>query len=195
MVVPHLRTVPLLAARCSVAAHCASLRVLGTSALRAFGRSQARLRLSLVTTIRNSRLASLPLASLPPLSSAWSLRIVRKLTRGSPCFTGLIGGYCTLTSQWSSCCALRLAVLPPLSSAWSPLCVRKAHLRCFLLHWAHRRLLQPLAAPPLSPSLDFRFACFAHSAHASCATLVLSLGVFDSLRPLRKFPRNGLWNP
>ena len=46
-----------------------------------------------------------------------------------------------------------LAALPPLSSAWSPLCVRKAHLRCFLLHWAHRRLLQPLAAPPLSPSL------------------------------------------
>ena len=93
------------------------------------------------------------LAAFPPLSSAWSLRIVRKLTRGAPCFTGLIGGYCTLNSQWSSCCALRLAVLPPLSSAWSPLCVRKAHLRCFLLHWAHRRLLQPLAAPPLSPSL------------------------------------------
>ena len=35
MVVPHLRTVPPLAARCSVAAHCASLRVLATSALRA----------------------------------------------------------------------------------------------------------------------------------------------------------------
>ena len=30
----HLRTVPLLAARCSVAAHCASLRVLATSTLR-----------------------------------------------------------------------------------------------------------------------------------------------------------------
>ena len=102
-------------ARCSVAAHCALLRVLATPALRASD--------------------------------------VRKLTRGAPCFTGLIGGYCTLNSQWSSCCALRLAVLPPLSSAWSPLCVRKAHLRCFLLHWAHRRLLQPLAAPPLSPSL------------------------------------------
>ena len=47
MVVPHLRTVPPLAARCSVAAHCALLRVLTTSALRAFGCSQARLRLSL----------------------------------------------------------------------------------------------------------------------------------------------------
>ena len=55
----HLRTVPLLAARCSVAAHCASLRVLATSALRASD--------------------------------------VRKLTRGAPCFTGLIGGYC---SHW-----------------------------------------------------------------------------------------------
>ena len=32
---PHLRTVPPLAARCSVAAHCASLRVLATPALRA----------------------------------------------------------------------------------------------------------------------------------------------------------------
>ena len=29
----------------------------------------------------------------------------------------------------------------------------QAHSRCSLLHWAHRRLLQPLAAPPLSPSL------------------------------------------
>ena len=64
MVVPHLRTVPPLAARCSVAAHCALLRVLTTSALRAFGCSQARLRRSLVPTIRNSRLATLPLASL-----------------------------------------------------------------------------------------------------------------------------------
>ena len=59
MVVPHLRTVPPLSARCSVAAHCASLRVLATSALRASD--------------------------------------VRKLTRGSPCFTGLIGGCC---SHW-----------------------------------------------------------------------------------------------
>ena len=133
----------LTLARCSVAAHCASLRVLATSALRASD--------------------------------------VRKLTRGAPCFTGLIDGYCTHNSQWSSCCALRLAVLPPLSSAWSPLCVRKAHLRCFLLHWAHRRLLQPPAAPPLSPSLDFRFACFRHWRRRSSVPLALSLGFFDSL--------------
>ena len=80
-VVPHLRTVPPLAARCSVAAHCASRRVLATSALRAFGRSQARLRLSYVPTIRNSRLATLPLAK-PPASFALiglPLRLFRAL--------------------------------------------------------------------------------------------------------------------
>ena len=66
------------------------------------------------------------------------------------------------TIRNSRLAALPLAILLPLSSAWSPLCVRKAHLRYSLLHWAHRRLLQPLAAPPLSPSLDFRFACFRH---------------------------------
>ena len=116
----------LTLARCSVAAHCALLRVLATPALRASD--------------------------------------VRKLTRGSPCFTGLIGGYCTLNSQWSSCCALRLAVLRLSSSAWSPLCVRKAHLRCFLLHWAHRRLLQPLAAPPLFALIGLTTACFPQAA-------------------------------
>ena len=45
------------------------------------------------------------------------------------------------------------------------------HSRYSLLHWAHRRLLQPLAAPPLSPSLDFRFACFAHCARRSSVPL------------------------
>ena len=49
----------LTLARCSVAAHCALLRVLATPALRASD--------------------------------------VRKLTRGAPCFTGLIDGYC---SHW-----------------------------------------------------------------------------------------------
>ena len=47
MVIPHLRTVPLLAARCSVAAHCASLRVLATPALRASAVRKAHLRCSL----------------------------------------------------------------------------------------------------------------------------------------------------
>ena len=95
-------------------------------------RSQARLRHSLLhwayfallrSTIRNSRLATLPLASLLPLSSAWSLRIVRKLTRGSPCFTGLIGGYC---SHW-----LR---------------------RLFRPHWAYYGLFPPQAAAFARPS-------------------------------------------
>ena len=83
----------------------------------------------------------------PPLSEAWSLRIVRKLTRGAPCFTGLIGGYC---SHW-----LR---------------------RLFRPHWAYFALLRSsirnsrLATLPLASllcSLDFRFACFAHCARRS----------------------------
>ena len=189
------------------------------------------------STIRNSRLAALPLATLLPLSSAWSLRVF-----APPCADA-----CAVFRG----CALRFASCARHSSP-SGLRRSQAHSRCSLLHWAHRRLLQPqfamvvllrptacstpasqfsmvaslrsqsslemlpaslgssaaiaatgcaasfaliglttacfahcarpscapLAAPPLSPSLDFRFACFAHSAHASCATLVLSLGVF-----------------
>ena len=63
-------------------------------------------------------------------------------------------------------CALRFA---PCARHFSPSGLRcsQAHSRLSLLHWAHRRLLQPLAAPPLSPSLDFRFACFAHCARRS----------------------------
>ncbi len=47
MVASHLRTVPPTAARCSVAAHYASLRVLATSALRASAVRKAHLRCSL----------------------------------------------------------------------------------------------------------------------------------------------------
>ena len=45
------------------------------------------------------------------------------------------------------------AVTPFHSSAWAPLCVRKAHLRCFLLHWAYFGLLPPLAAAFVRPFL------------------------------------------
>ena len=119
----------------------------------------------------------------PPLSSAWSLRIVRKLTRGAPCFTGLIGGYCTLNSQWSSCCALRLAVLPCSLGLLRPVSrtargLRAPHWlrRLFRPHWAYFALLRSsirnsrLATLPLASllcSLDFRFACFAHCARRS----------------------------
>ena len=66
--------------------------------------------------------------------------------------------------------ALRL-VCSPLQPFGPPMCAKRtsgpptsqfsmvaphrsqAHLRRSLLHWAHRRLLQPLAAPSLSPSL------------------------------------------
>ena len=81
----------LTLARCSVAAHCALLRVLATPALRASD--------------------------------------VRKLTRGAPCFTGLIDGYC---SHW-----LR---------------------RLFRPHWAYYGLFPPQAAafvrpPPVSAKI------------------------------------------
>ena len=122
------------------------------------------------------------LAVFPPLSSAWSLRVVRKLTRGAPCFTGLIGGYC---SHW-----LR---------------------RLFRPHWAYFALLRPtgraLRAPPrhchpqfamvvphLRTALAFggavfrgcalRFAsCARHSSPLGlrCAALPCSLGL---LRPV-----------
>ena len=78
----------------------------------------------LPSSIRNGRSAALTssLAALPPLSSAWSLRIVRKLTRGAPCFTGLIDGYC---SHW-----LR---------------------RLFRPHWAYYGLFPPQAAAFVRP--------------------------------------------
>ena len=101
----------LTLARCSVAAHCALLRVLATPALRASD--------------------------------------VRKLTRGAPCFTGLIGGYCTLNSQWSSCCALRLAVLPCSLGLLRPVSRTARGLRA--PHWL-RRLFRPhwTSASPVS---------------------------------------------
>ena len=58
----------------------------------------------------------------------------------------------------------------------------QAHSRHSLLHWAHRRLLQPLAAPPLSPSLDFRFACFAHCARRSSVPTGLTTACFRHRR-------------
>ena len=126
----------LTLARCSVAAHCALLRVLATSALRASD--------------------------------------VRKLTRGTPCFTGLIGGYCTLNSQWSSCCALRLAVLPcslgllrPVSRTARGLRAPHRLRRLFRPHWT--------SASPVSRTA--RGEAPSHWARASCAPL-LARGAF-----------------
>ena len=149
------------------------------------------------STIRNSRLAALPLATLLPLSSAWSLRVF-----APPCADA-----CAVFRG----CALRFASCARHSSP-SGLRRSQAHSRCSLLHWAHRRLLHPqfamvvllrptacstplliglttacfahcarpscapLAAPPLSPSLDFRFACFRHWRRRSSVPLALSLG-------------------
>ena len=128
------------------------------------------------SSIRNGRPAPSHRAAFSgPVFRGCALRFAPCARHFSP------SGLRTLTSS--------LAALPPLSSAWSPLCVRKAHLRCFLLHWAHRRLLQLLAAPSLSPSLGLlrpvsrtaRGEAPSHWARASCAPLALSLGFFDSL--------------
>ncbi len=144
------------------------------------------------------------LAAFPPLSSAWSLRIVRKLTRGAPCFTGLIGGYCShwlrrlFRPHWAYSALLRssirnsrlatlpLASLPPLSSAWSLRIVRKLTRGspCFtgLIggYCSHRlrRLFRPhwTSASPVSRTA--RGEAPSHRARASCAPLALSLGVF-----------------
>ena len=42
----------------------------------------------------------------------------------------------------------------------------------------------PLAAPPLSPSLDFRFACFAHCARPPCAPRPSTPSGLRRLRPV-----------
>ena len=90
----------LTLARCSVAAHCALLRVLATPALRASD--------------------------------------VRKLTRGAPCFTGLIDGYCShwlrrlFRPHWAYFALLR----PQGARFVRPLCTREPFGK-----WHHRRKL------------------------------------------------------
>ena len=78
--------------------------------------------------------------------------------------------------------------------------VRKAHLRCFLLHWAHRRLLHPQFAMVvlLRPTacstpllIGLTTACFAHCARPSCAPLAapsLSPSLGSSYRPALRWP-------
>ena len=139
------------------------------------------------STIRNSRLATLPLAillcsldfrfacfrhwrrrRLRPIMGALVLPSVRHSRLPSLMSSlgillaslGLLRAV-SFTIRNSRLATLPLAILLPLSSAWSPLCVRKAREILPLLHWAHRQLLQPLAAPPLFVLIDFRFRCFA----------------------------------
>ena len=59
----------------------------------------------------------------------------------------------TIRNGRSASCAKRTSGPP--TSQFSMVAPHRsqAHLRRSLLHWAHRRLLQPLAAPSLSPSL------------------------------------------
>ena len=96
---------------------------------------------------------------------------VRKLTRGAPCFTGLIGGYCShwlrrlFRPHWAYYGlfrALRAAFVRPTGCAASfaliglPLrlfrALRAAKLRP---HWAYYGLFPPLAAAFVRPSVSF----------------------------------------
>src|SRR5699024_4858813 len=68
--------------------------------------------------------------------------------------------------QFAMVTLLRLAACSVPASQFSMVAPHRsqAHSRRSLLHWAHRRLLQPLAAPPLSPSLGLlRAASFLNS--------------------------------
>ena len=157
MVVPHLRTVPPLAARCSVSAHCASLRVLATSALRAFGRSQARLRLSLVPTIRNSRLAALPLAILL-CSLDFRFACFRHWRRRSSVPIGLTPR-CFAHRARASCAPLAAPPLSPSLGLLRPVSrtargLRAPHWlrRLFRPHWAYYGLFRALRATSVRPT-------------------------------------------
>ena len=129
----------LTLARCSVAAHYALLRVLATSALRAFGRSQAHSRLSpLVPTIRNSRLASSHRARLrrpgvPPLRTP----------------------LCPVSSGLQPLRGLRLRAALPLARL---LCSLDFRFACFR-HWRRRS----------SVPIGLTTACFRHRRRPSCA--------------------------
>ena len=134
------------------------------------------------SSIRNSHLATLPLASLPPLSSAWSSH-----TFAPPCANA-----CAVFRG----CALRFA---PCARHFSPSGLRcsQAHSRLSLLHWAHRRLLHPQFAMVvlLRPTacstpllIGLTTACFAHCARPSCAPpaappLSPSLGLLRAASP------------
>ena len=85
----------LTLARCSVAAHCALLRVLATSALRASDVRKLTRGFPCLTGVFVPACASLARYSGAAerfalfLNSAWSYHCARKLACGTPCFIGL----------------------------------------------------------------------------------------------------------
>ena len=149
----------LTLARCSVAAHCALLRVLATPALRASD--------------------------------------VRKLTRGAPCFTGLIDGYCShwlrrlFRPHWAYFALLRpqgarFVRPPPLPSSIRNGRSASSHrprLRRCGVPWLRTALrfvcspLQPFGPPMCGPPLliGLTTACFRHRRRPSCAPLQFPL--------------------
>ena len=139
---PHLRTVPPLAARCSVAAHCALLRVLATPALRASGfapiLNSAWSSHAFAPPCANAcavfRPCGLRFAPCPRDSSRFAASDARKLACGTPCFIGVFVPACASLARYSGA-AERFALSSP---------------------------LHPFGASTTT-------ACFAHSARASCA--------------------------
>ena len=96
--------------------------------------------------------------------------------------------------QFAMVTLLRLAACSVPASQFSMVAPHRsqAHSRLSLLHWAHRRLLQPLAAPPLSPSLDFRFACFRHWRRRSFVPTGLTSRCFAHWARASCFPQFGI---
>ena len=163
-------------------------------------RSQARLRLSLVPTIRNSRLATLPLASLL-CSLDFRFACFAHCARRSSvpiglttrCFAHRARASCAprASSRFAAFdCALRFASCARHSSP-SGLRCSQAHSRLSLLHWAHRRLLHPQFAMVvlLRPTacstpllIGLTTACFAHCARRSSVPTGLTTACFRHRR-------------
>ena len=206
MVVPHLRTVPPLAARCSVAAHCASLRVLDTpAASRPPGSHRSSIQHGRPTALTSS-LVALPASlgssyrpalrwpGIPGLRSASrcphpftpsGLRRLRPVSRTAR-------GLRAPRLRRPSVPALRTALafggavfrrcgrLLGVSSRLQPLRgLRRSQARLWLslLHWAYYGLFPPLAAASVRP----------------CASLARCSGAADALWACpRAFSPSGL---
>ena len=158
MVVLYLRTVPSSAARCFASADFASLCVLEASAASRPPISHRAVFGGLVFRLADFASLCVLEASSALAASDEQYSLLIGLT--SRCFVPQFAIVALLRYRLQVSASQFSMVAPHRS---------QAHSRCSLLHWAHRRLLQPPAAPPLSPSLDFRFACFAHCARPSCA--------------------------
>ena len=182
MVVLHLRTVPSSAARCFAPADFASLRVLATSALRAFTFLQG----------------------ICIHSSQSSICIARKLACGSPCFIGLTTA-CFRHWRRPPCApALRLRGVPALRTPFGRVLAPSA-LRAFTFSqaFALQKMPEMTCTPQFAMVVLLRLracstplfiglttACFAHRARPSCAPSFLIRASF-----FRNFVNALVWRP